>query len=443
MSNFLAPATVTAALQLMLNEGINAEPVAGIPGTPGVTVGPPNAVSSPDQPNVNIYLYQVIPNTHWRNHDLPARNARGQPVQNPRAAIDMHYLLTFFGDEAELQSQRLMGSVVHLLNDVPVLTPPHIQAVFDSGDYPFLAESDLGDEIERVKFTPIAYSLEELSKLWSVFGDTPYRLSIAYNASLVFVEAVQSTPAPLPVQERQVSVVPSTLVAPAPTPDLIDGLALWLVSDRDITFDADGVSIWSDLSGNDNHATQGSAAFRPAFVAHGLGRRPVLRWDGADDRLDLGLTLSAPLDGLTVALVARMAQDDCQLHVTFGGFGELRVSDGGDPPLPTWQTTDTTATPDILTADRGVNDTNWHALVGRYSATGAGNNKQLYVDGALAGERLAHGGNALGSGNVQGELTATSGSVPAGDVAELVIYDRALTDEERAQLERYFVNRYG
>jgi hypothetical protein len=443
MSNFLAPATVTAALQVMLNEGINAEPVAGIPGTPGVTVGPPNAVSSPDQPNVNIFLYQVIPNTHWRNHDLPTRNARGQLVQNPRAAIDMHYLLTFFGSEAELEPQRLMGSVVHLLNDVPVLTPPHIQAVFDSGNYPFLAESDLANEIERVKFTPIAYSLEELSKLWSVFVDTPYRLSIAYSASLVFVEAGQSMPTPLPVLERQVSAIPSALAAVAPTPDLIDGLALWLVSDREIGFDVDGVSVWNDLSGNDNHATQGTAAFRPAFVAHGLGRRPVLRWDGADDRLDLSLTLIAPLGGLTVALVARMASDDSQLAVTFGGFAELRVSDGGDPPFPTWQTRDTTTTPDTLPADRGVSDTNWHALVGRYSATGAGNNKQLYIDGKLVGERLAHGGNSLGSGNVQGQLTATSGSAPAGDVAELVIYDRALTDEERQQLELYFANRYG
>ena len=442
MSNFLAPATVTAALRTLLVEGLAADNLAlgGLPVGTNVIIGRPDMVTDTNLPQINIYLYQVVPNTHWRNHDLPTRNGRGQLARNPRAAIDLHYLLSFFGIEAQLQPQRIMGSVVHLLNDEPVLTPPRIEAAV--AGFPFLANSDLANEIERVKFTPIAYSLEELSKLWSVFFNTTYSLSIAYGASVVFVEAAEPTPAPLPVRERRVESIPSAAAAAAPTPDQISGLAMWLVSDREITFDVDGVSVWNDLSGSDNDAEQATPALRPSLAPHGLGRRPVLRWDGAGDQLELSLTLNAPLDGLTVALVARMASDDCQIAVTFGGFGELRVSDGGAAPHPTWETTDTTATSDVLTADRAVNDTNWHAVVGRFAAAETPD-KRIYVDGRLAGEATAHSGNSLGSGSTTGQLTATSGSAPAGDVAELIIYDRALNDEERDQLERYFANRYG
>ena len=48
---------------------------------------------------MNVYLYRVSPNPAWRNQDLPTR-ARGPIVDRPLTAIDLHYLLTFYGDEA-------------------------------------------------------------------------------------------------------------------------------------------------------------------------------------------------------------------------------------------------------------------------------------------------------------------------------------------------------
>ena len=134
MSNFLAPAMVTASLREMLEDGLGNDNIAvpdAIPMNPNartVSIGRPDEQPGNNPPpQVNIFLYQVVPNAHWRNHDLPVRDPRGQLSQNPRAAIDLHYLITFFGDEATLEPQRLMGSVVHLLNDEPVLTPPRIQ----------------------------------------------------------------------------------------------------------------------------------------------------------------------------------------------------------------------------------------------------------------------------------------------------------------------------
>ena len=57
-----------------------------------------------------------------------------------------------------------------------------------------------------VKFTPLSLSLEELSKLWSVFFQTPYALSVAYQGSVVLIESEESHQTPLPVRQRNLYV---------------------------------------------------------------------------------------------------------------------------------------------------------------------------------------------------------------------------------------------
>ena len=450
MSNFLAPATVTATLALMLEELIALD-ISDF----GFNVVPkkPENGDNRDQAQVLIYLYQVTPNPQWRNADVPMRNGRGQIVNRPRAAIDLHYLLTFYGNEDQLQPQRLMGSVVHILHAQPVITPAWVDFARNHGDYPFLVTSDLGIEIERVKFTPQAFSLEELSKLWSVLLQTPYSLSIAYIASVVFVEPQAPETRALPVQERSVIVVPSAAGEPIVSPDMLDGLQLWLRSDLGVTFDADGVSEWQDQSGNDRHASQGTAAQRPAFVAHGAGRLPVLRFDGVNDRLAIAWPLNSALSGLTVIAVVRTSSNNAQAVISFDGdqYWELSVSDGAASPRVRWQTADTTAATHSLTADRAFANTQWHALMAVFEAGGAPD-KQFFVDGMAVGSADGHGGNDLGSGTRFGFIGASSnaaalngavsGDFLDGDVAEIAVYDRALSDSEREQVERYFAKRY-
>ena len=47
----------------------------------------------------------------------------------------------------------------------------------------YLKTSNLEDEVEQVKFIPSQMSLEELSKIWSIFFQQSYALSMAYQAS--------------------------------------------------------------------------------------------------------------------------------------------------------------------------------------------------------------------------------------------------------------------
>ncbi len=109
--------------------------------------------------------------------------------------LNLSYLFSFYGNEQDLEPQRLLGSVVGALHAQPTLSPEAIRRTVQGNGH--LRRPDLDpqsyldfqvERIERVKLTPINFSLEELSKLWSVFFQVPYALSVAYEAAAVLIE---------------------------------------------------------------------------------------------------------------------------------------------------------------------------------------------------------------------------------------------------------------
>ncbi|MDP9353137.1 MAG: Pvc16 family protein [Chloroflexota bacterium] len=202
MSNHLAVATVTATLKQMLDAAATQD-VTGA----GTTVVRPDKIPN-NKAGINIFLYRVTPNAAWRSSDLPTRDSRGQLTALPRAALDLHYLLSFYGDDAKLEPQRLLGSAVRTLQGRPVLSRDKIRAVITSTSFsPILGNSNLADEVELVKFAPLPLTLDDFSKLWNSFqGD--YYLSVAYQSTVVLIEPETSPQSALPVRERNVYVVP-------------------------------------------------------------------------------------------------------------------------------------------------------------------------------------------------------------------------------------------
>ncbi len=207
MSNYLTIATVTATLRHVLEE---AQPAGGLPDFRVTTQRPDGADARDRQQTAraNIYLYQVNSNPAWRNNDLPTRNSNGDVVQRPRAALDLHYLISCYGEEQRLLPQVVLGKIVASLHAQPVLTRKVIEQALRKPEFSDLRVSNLGAEVERVKLTPTPLSLEELSKLWSVFFQTAYTLSVAYQASVVFIDTDDSPMTPLPVREPKVFVMP-------------------------------------------------------------------------------------------------------------------------------------------------------------------------------------------------------------------------------------------
>jgi hypothetical protein len=201
MSNALAIAHVTQALALLIENNVGPEFGAAVKVEPRKPPADPQL----EQPTISVFLYQVTPNTSQRNNDLPTRAADGTLVKRPAAALDLHYLISAYGDERELVGQRLIGSVVRTLHEIPILPKDVIE---QAGERPYLAGSDLAEAAQRVRFSPTVMDVDETSKLWGMLYQTPYTLSVVYQAALVFIDGRESPVAGKPVQRPEVRVLP-------------------------------------------------------------------------------------------------------------------------------------------------------------------------------------------------------------------------------------------
>jgi hypothetical protein len=215
MSNYQAIATVTATLQRILQATIQVD----LAGARVTTVRPDTSGGTPDM-GVNIYMYQANPNPAWRNADLRNRRPKGEIAKQAQAGLDLHYLLTFYGNEVELEPQRLLGSTVRVLIDQPILTPEMIRETITNPAFRFLENSSLAEQAERVTMVPEPMTTEDLSKIWSVFFQTPYVLSFAYIGSTVLIEGDKSGRAALPVRSRQFYITPNQPVVERVMPEV-------------------------------------------------------------------------------------------------------------------------------------------------------------------------------------------------------------------------------
>jgi hypothetical protein len=189
MSNHLAIATVTAVLQRTLQASVqrNVEAVR-------ISTVPPHRLGQgTPETGINVFLYQVTRNNALKNPDALAMRSRNKRTPWRQSALELHYLLSFYGNDAELEPQRLLGSVVRTFNDRTTLPIQQIQEALNDSTFAFLAASDLATQVQDLQIIPEDLNLEDLSKIWSVFFQTPYALSLAYKVTAVVIDG--ETPA--------------------------------------------------------------------------------------------------------------------------------------------------------------------------------------------------------------------------------------------------------
>ena len=216
VSNSLAVAMVTAALRRILGEALVAVPAGGVENARVTTLRPDMlAAADGDARGINIFLYQVAANPAWAGNALPTRRDDGSLLNRPEQALDLHYLLTFSGDENALEPQRMLGMAVTALVAGPVLGRQQLRDIIAAAvaDDPATWQqfSDLPDQVELVRFTPQPLSLDDISKLWSNFYQAPYRLSTTYQASVVLLDADMQVQPALPVLTRGVDAAALTI----------------------------------------------------------------------------------------------------------------------------------------------------------------------------------------------------------------------------------------
>lgn len=238
------------------------------------------------------------------------------------------------------------------------------------------------------------------------------------------------------------------------TPADITGLVLWLDAQDTATLyqdsakttpaaaDNDPIGAWADKSGNGKDATQASTANKPTLKLAVQNSRPVLRFDGGDylsaDALASGFAISNP--PITMGIVANVSNTESYRALVLFGADGSSYSLIGLYASNTAKWRCVARGPTVREIVGGTANATYSIVVGRSSGTVG----QLFVNGAQVGADTDFTANpALTNFKVGVWKYSASQDYHMGDIAEIVIYNRALSMAERGALESYLAAKWG
>jgi len=209
------------------------------------------------------------------------------------------------------------------------------------------------------------------------------------------------------------------------------GLHLWLRADAGVTQSGGLVSSWLDQSSNGRNATMTVTRRQPALISVALNGQPVLRFNGAQS-MYLSSVSQPTLFSVFIVGKNSLTSESYSMILGPGGNSpndQLRW-DNGSRALFVTQDAGT-----VITSAIG-NTRVYHALSASYD----GSTMTFYRDG-----------NVTSSSSFSTTSPWTIASVGSwystyfmtGDLAEVIIYDRALSQTERATVNSYLRTKYG
>lgn len=202
----IAAATVALADRLHVLIGDS------VPGARVTTLNPSSESLRSGDPIVNLYLFRTVRNGFVSNDDLPTRGSAGKPLASPTLKLDLDYMITFFGDDAKLDPQRLLGLVIGGLNAEPYIARDTLRSAIAST--PWLgAGSGSEPPSARICVTPLNMPPDAMARLWSEFVNVPYQLTQLYTATPVTLEVTLPVEPVLPVRRIGLRAVPSRTIA--------------------------------------------------------------------------------------------------------------------------------------------------------------------------------------------------------------------------------------
>lgn len=209
-------------------------------------------------------------------------------------------------------------------------------------------------------------------------------------------------------------------------PTSLSGLVLWLNSSdlSSITSVSGKVSNWLDKSGNSNNAVQSNNSFKPTTNSRTLNGKNVLDFDGISSRLNLPSSLfSVPAGNNTVFIVVSFDNvlDDQNRLLAGSDSGSGRWVLHRDPSSDSVTANNSNSVTGIsLTVPDDIS-AHTLGLVRNSSAV------KVFYDGSFSApftaENMTCTSLALGA-------QSSGGTYTDGIIAEVLIYNRALSDAE-------------
>lgn len=190
MSDYRVIAAATVTLQNLLLDAIR----EAVPGA-SVATGAPPAKSEHELSEglINVFLYKTEPNPTWRNEELPYRRADGTLSRRPQLALNLYYLISFYGDDSKQIPNLLLGATLAALHAEPHPPARHVPQVSPGHDGgaaggPDLAGSGLLSQHHSLAFSLLSTEEDEVIQTWTRLLQTSYVLSVAYLGRVVLLE---------------------------------------------------------------------------------------------------------------------------------------------------------------------------------------------------------------------------------------------------------------
>jgi hypothetical protein len=274
---------------------------------------------------------------------------------------------------------------------------------------------------------PAADRRQQIDWLWRrVFGRAPS--ASEQRAALIHLEE----------QERHFAAHPQPAAEEYPgTLPITDDLALHLRADAGVVADEQGrVHRWSDQSPASHRAAQDDKASRPLLVASAVHGHPAIRFDGQRQFLHVAGQVITSQQFTILAVVSDRANDGHR-----GIFSNWNGAAGNS----------------VTSAFLGLTGKNGVRLSDDFAASGSWPRDRHLLLTAMCGQQdatiyandieLGRKGKALAPRNlttayVIGQQGNINGEYWHGDLAELIVYNRALGTEELHGVQRYLIGRY-
>lgn len=223
-------------------------------------------------------------------------------------------------------------------------------------------------------------------------------------------------------------------------PTRLPNLKLWLDATDNSTLTIDtGVSVWGDKSGNGNHVTQGTGANQPATGVTTQNGKNVI--DFATNK-SLGMPnglLSIPGAANTTFVVAKRNVDSgTQVMLIYEELaGNFRAGTFFASAAGTITYRNDTGSGINLNAT-SITTTDFNMYRGSFNGT---TGQTFSVNGAAP---LTNTGGSAESGATLGTIGSGNSALPlTGSIAEMLIYDRELSDPEILRVEEYLSEKWG
>lgn len=225
----------------------------------------------------------------------------------------------------------------------------------------------------------------------------------------------------------------STVTSAAVQPQSITGLNVWFRADAGLTTDSSGgISSWINQANTATSATQTTAAKRPILSGASANGKPAVRFDGVDDTLATNITSSAAAEQ-TIIVVAK--GQNYQSMVRFQNAATPYI-------VYPWGNKNYIISSDNNGAGiaSGLVDNEWNIGVARYKS-GTASGMQTFRNGKLIAQRTSAAATLPSAPLTIGAYLGSSEFAKA-DIAEILVYNRALTESERQGVEQYLSQKY-